>query len=209
MGFFDRFVCAGLFDLWSATQKITHQLISAEELLTDEHACRFDQEISLIAEACTGVTVERARAYYESARERQSRIEDKAKINLLGLSLAVSAFFAGAKFVTEVVAEGSAVLVLPLGVGVGALLAAWWVSMWALCLRRRFQMNPELESRCKDDPQTLVATYVWMMRNNELVVTAQANAVHTGFGLSFRGIFCLSIFVLFATVVMLKRGGSG
>lgn len=200
----DRIVCGEAFRMWTATQGINRQIVEAESLFADDAG--YEKKLVEIRQEVSGLTAEKARAYCEDARGRQARIEDKAKICLLGLSLSVSAFFAGAKFVLEVVAGGSWILVLLLGAGVSALLAAWWISMWALCLRRRFQISPNLESSCENDPQTLAAIYVWLARLNELVATEQANAVYVGFQLSFRGVLCLSLFVIFSTIVLLKRG---
>jgi hypothetical protein len=154
-----------------------------------------------------GLTEDDIRRYMTIEMDRRKSVEDKAKINLLGITIAVTVLFASPNFVgkKELNAAmgglwGIGALAL-LTIGVGYLLYGGLKALDALQIAKIYSPSPEEESGVCE--RLRKANLLWCLEQNKKAIFLRTNAVSVSY-LSIRnGVFILAVLLVLLATRML------
>lgn len=148
--------------------------------------------------------------HQESAVQRLGSIEDKARANLLGITIGVAVLFSGFNLVTG---GGSAALVpgwvrVPIlilfVIAVCYLLVGGLMALKALRLKPVFM--PSLREEATANQIMCAVQAVWALEQNERTTLMRTNALSVSFDGIRNGVICLAAAVIFLAVAVVFSG---
>lgn len=175
----------------------------AEARLSEEiekSKLRYQDECRELGQFVPNLEDEVIRRHQESEAKRLKSIEDKARANLLGITIGVAVLFAGFNLVAG---EGSASLVtgwvrvpslMLLAVAVCYLLAGGLMALKALRLRQLF--SPSLREEAAASQHMRAVQAVWALKQNGRAALMGTNALSVSFDGIRNGIISLAVAVV-------------
>ena len=148
--------------------------------------------------------------HQESAAQRLRSIEDKARANLLGITIGIAVLFSGFNMVAGggstamVPGWGRAPLLFLFAVAVCYLLAGGIMALEALRLRPVFL--PSLREEVTADVHMRAVQAVWALEQNERTALMRTNALSVSFDGIRNGVICLAVAVVFLAAAIVFSG---
>lgn len=187
---------------WISTQVLaeTPQLYKARRFIEskiDEERRSAEERIGEHLEVAEGLSSDSIERYEQMEHERKRSIENKAKNNLLGVTLAFSILSMGAglwareKWTLEGVSDGA---FLPIGLMLIALVYFLWGGGQALSAMRvgqSYQIRPADEASLP--AEEFKALRLWYLELNQQVTTLRTNALSVSFRSIRNGIIALAL----------------
>lgn len=150
--------------------------------------------------------------YLDESRSQRIRIEDKARTNVLGLTLAFTAMFAGIALVSssstvrDINANWSLWLLLALlCVGVSFLFMGGWLALMALRVAGNYVWTPWHETIPKE---VKVMWILWCLELNQKTTLVKANQVDCSYSCLRNGIFALAGAAIVVSVLLSYQIGT-
>ena len=144
---------------------------------------------------------------------RRQIIEDKAKTNILGITLAFTVILASVAFAPRIaeVAENNAAWILWafIGfqlVGIGFLLAGGWLALSALRIAKTYIWTLD-DERSNRTAEAKNAEISWYLQNNQLVTTLKANLLDASYTCIRNGVAALAISAVLVLALMMSSPG--
>ena len=172
----------------------------------EESKRRYQEECQQLGQFVPNLEDEVIRRHQESEGKRLKSIEDKAKANLLGITIGVAVLFAGFNLITG---EGPTSLAIGwvripslilLAVAVCYLLAGGLMALKALRLRQLF--SPSLREEAAASQHMRAVQAVWVLKQNRRTAMMRTNALSVSFDGIRNGIISLAVaVVLLATAI--------
>ena len=166
----------------------------------------YDEECNEIAEFAQRVDGDAIRRHLDSAAQRLKSIEDKARANLLGITIGIAVLFsvfdlfAGGELAASVPEWLPILLLFLFAVSVFYLLVGGMMALEALRLRPVFM--PSLREEATADERMRVVQAVWALKQNERTGLMRTNALSVSFDGIRNGVVCLAVaFVVLAIAV--------
>ena len=166
----------------------------------------YDEECEVIGEFAQRVDRDAIRRHQDSATQRIRSIEDKARANLLGITIGIAVLFsvfdlfAGGELAASVPEWLRTLLLFLFVVSVCYLLVGGMMALEALRLRPVFM--PSLHEEATADERMGVVQAVWALKQNERTGLMRTNALSVSFDGIRNGIVCLAVaFVMLATAI--------
>ncbi len=155
------------------------------------------------------LAIDALKHYLEVEDARRGVIEDKAKINVLGVTLAFGVMFAGLATLTPN-SEGSGcesdllgLLLIPLMSGVLYLLMGGWVALRALRVGRVFLWDLEDDAEIQTD-ELKAAKILLCIDLNRNIMIQKSNRVEASYRCIRNGILVLAVVVMVIGVVAIS-----
>ena len=144
---------------------------------------------------------------------RRQIIEDKAKTNILGITLAFTVILASVAFAPRIaeVAENNAAWIFWafIGfqlVGIGFLLAGGWLALSALRIAKTYIWTLD-DERSNRTAEAKNAEISWYLQNNQLVTTLKANLLDASYTCIRNGVAALAISAVLVLALMMSSPG--
>ena len=183
--------------------------IRAQKCLSKEiedSARSYDEECEELGEFAQKVGGDVIRRHQESAAQRLRSIEDKARANLLGITIGIAVLFsvfnlAAGGGLAALAPEWLRILLLFLfAMAVCYLLAGGMMALEALRLRPVFM--PSLREEATADERMRAVQAVWALEQNDRTALMRTNALSVSVDGIRNGVVCLAVaFVLLAIAV--------
>ena len=181
-----------------AQEHLSEQIENAERAYNEQYI-----DLGQFAQILDGNAIQR---HHESAAQRLRSIEDKARANLLGITIGIAVLFSGFNLAA---AGGSATLVpswvrAPLlilfAIAVCYLLTGGIMALEALRLRPVF--IPSLREEATANERTRVIQAVWALEQNEKTALMRTNALSVSFDGIRNGVICLAVAVVLLAIAV-------
>ena len=195
-----RFVERELFaeapSLRRANRKVTQQI---EQALRDYS--KVAEQLRPIAE---GLTLDDVRRYVASEAERRKSLEDKAKANLVAITIGFTVLFASINFFakkesnTPIRGLWAAALFIFLMIGVCYLLYGGLKAIDSLQLRSVYNPSPEDDSGLRETMRKI--KLLWCLEQNERTTLLRANAIDVSYRAIRNGVFTLAACIVILAV---------
>lgn len=150
-------------------------------------------------------------------RQEQARrqiIEDKAKTNILGITLAFTVILASVAFAPRIaeVAQNNAAWILWAFIGLELLgilflIAGGWLALNALRIAKTYVWTLE-DERSNTTAEARNAEISWYLQNNQLVSTLKANLLDASYTCIRNGVAALAISAMLILALMVSSPGS-
>ena len=156
--------------------------------------------------------LDRARDYQEKALARRRTAEDKARNNLLGITLAFSVLFTGLTFLTNqsisgVLGRGWGTVASGLVVfGILYLLAGGWFALTVLQIGKVYDLAPEDEAG--GDEPALVTHLLWCVRQNDRETLLRQNSLVVSFNCIRNGLLLFASLAILLVACLWRTGGA-
>lgn len=141
---------------------------------------------------------------------RRQIIEDKAKTNILGITLAFTVILASVAFAPRIgeVAENNAAWILWafIGVqllGIAFLIAGGWLALSTLRIAKTYIWTLE-DERFNTTTEAKNAEISWYLQNNQLVTTLKANLLDASYTCIRNGVAALAISAVLVLALMVS-----
>ena len=197
---FDRHVFLGIRDHWKTQKRLSDKINASESAYESE----FDDLVPIVSQLSQSAIYR----HLDAAELRLRSIEDKAKANLLGMTLGVAVLFAGLNLtasgglatLTDGWIRNSCLTLFFLAVGY--LLVGGWMALEALRLRPVYL--PSIRNEADFEKKFRAIPAVWAMEQNDRTAWMRANALSVSFGGIRNGVVCLAVagFLLAAAIAL-------
>ena len=144
---------------------------------------------------------------------RRQIIEDKAKTNILGITLAFTVILASVAFAPRIaeVAENNAAWILWafIGfqlVGIAFLIAGGWLALSTLRIAKTYIWTLD-DERSNRTAEAKNAEISWYLQNNQLVTTLKANLLDASYTCIRNGVAALAISAVLVLALMMSSPG--
>lgn len=178
----------------------------------DDSRRRYQEECREIGRFVPDLGDDAIQRHQESAARRMRLIEDKAKANLLGITIGVAVLFSGFNLAAG---GGSAnlltawvrvVTLILFALAVGYLLAGGLMALKALRLKPLFA--PSIREEAAANPKMRAVQAVWALDQNERTERMRTNALSVSFDGIRNGVISLAFAVLLpATAIVFSGSG--
>ena len=172
----------------------------------------YDQEIERLRQLARGLSIDDVRKYLSAEAERRKSVEDKAKSNLVGITIGFPIVFAGLNFLTNeqiraVVSGPWAYATLAsLAIGVIYLIYGGLKALTALQIARVYMASPTDEAGVEEEERR--AILLWCLEQNEKTTLLRTNALTVSFRSIRNGVIILALVILFLAGRMLLVTGA-
>jgi hypothetical protein len=160
----------------------------------------YEDELDRLVADLGNLTEEVLKRHETSEADRIKRVEDKAKSNLIAMSLGVPVVFAAFTFFLS----ERAIQVLPLGIlvfataalllGVGYMLISGTTAMLALGVQEQWTVT--LEAEAAATPARSLAMRVWTVEQNQLASSLRSNWLMVSYRSLRSGVFCFAFLII-------------
>jgi len=172
----------------------------------------YDQETERLRPLARGLSIEDVRKYLSAEAERRKSVEDKAKSNLVGITIGFPVVFAGLNFLTNeqiraVVSGPWAYATLAsLAIGVIYLIYGGLKALTALQIARVYMASPTDEAGVEEEERR--AILLWCLEQNEKTTLLRTNALTVSFRSIRNGVITLALLILLLAGRMLLVAGA-
>jgi hypothetical protein len=169
----------------------------------------FEEEMARLTPIADGLQLEDVRRYMTAEAERRKGIDDKAKSNLMAITLSITVLLGGLNSVGKnelAPATSNLWSSLALGLlilGVAYLMFAGLKAIDALRIAETFNPSPEDESGLPEVKRK--AQLLWCLGQNQRISLLRTNSVSVSHQSLINGIVCLAILVVVIALRMLCR----
>lgn len=186
----DQVCLGGFWQAWSANRTIQD--------IIDRETAAFGEDSALRATALK-LKPSTLQKYLDNENVRRKGIEDKAKTNLLGITLAFSVLFAGLSAAqTKSAGPHGTVLgilaMMVLAIGVAFLILGGLQAHAAMQVGRVYTLSPEHEA--EDTEDQFKERMLWTLKQNERLTMRRSNALDVSFKAIRNGVLMLAAAVV-------------